>query len=208
VDKRYEVSQMSGIAIKYTDPSQEGEALQKVASEVAAILTAGEEILYIALQNKTAVTLKKDAAVASTNRLIFYRAGMLGRVSFADYQWQDITNVQMKQGFLASNLVVSLASGAIDSLSGLDKEQTKRLYGIAQQMEQEWRERRRIRQMEEDRARAGGIIMAAPQPNTAAPPPQAEDPVAKLGKAKAMLDQGLIDQAEYDTLKARILSSM
>ena len=36
----------------------------------------------------------------------------------------------------------------------------------------------------------------------------AEDPVAKLAKAKQMLDQGLISEAEYDALKAKILGAM
>jgi hypothetical protein len=50
------------------------------------------------------------------------------------------------------------------------------------------------------------VHLGAPAASVAAAP--AEDPVAKLAKAKQMLDQGLISEAEYDTLKAKILSSM
>jgi hypothetical protein len=35
--------------------------------------------------------------------------------------------------------------------------------------------------------------------------PAAEDPVAKLKKAKEMLDLGLITQSDYDALKAKAL---
>jgi membrane protease subunit (stomatin/prohibitin family) len=35
--------------------------------------------------------------------------------------------------------------------------------------------------------------------------PAAEDPVAKLKKAKEMLDLGLITQSDYDALKAKTL---
>ena len=35
--------------------------------------------------------------------------------------------------------------------------------------------------------------------------PPADDPVAKLKKAKEMLDLGLISQADYDALKAKAL---
>jgi hypothetical protein len=35
--------------------------------------------------------------------------------------------------------------------------------------------------------------------------PAADDPVAKLKKAKEMLDLGLITQADYDALKAKAL---
>ena len=44
---------------------------------------------------------------------------------------------------------------------------------------------------------------APPPPEPAAP--AAEDPVAKLAQYKAMLDQGLITQADYDAAKAKAL---
>jgi membrane protease subunit (stomatin/prohibitin family) len=47
---------------------------------------------------------------------------------------------------------------------------------------------------------------AAPAP--AAATPAADDPVAKLEKLKAMLDKGLIAQADYDTAKAEVLRKM
>jgi membrane protease subunit (stomatin/prohibitin family) len=36
--------------------------------------------------------------------------------------------------------------------------------------------------------------------------PAADDPVAKLKKAKEMLDLGLITQADYDAVKAKALN--
>lgn len=48
---------------------------------------------------------------------------------------------------------------------------------------------------------------AAPQP-AAQPQAAAEEPFEKLSKAKKMLDAGLIEQAEYDALKKKILSQM
>ena len=45
----------------------------------------------------------------------------------------------------------------------------------------------------------------APAPAPAAAAPAADDPIAKLTKAKQMLDAGLITQADYDTLKAKVL---
>ena len=38
-----------------------------------------------------------------------------------------------------------------------------------------------------------------------APAAAADDPVAKLKKAKEMLDAGLISQADYDAVKAKAL---
>jgi hypothetical protein len=198
----------SNIPIRHVEPSQDADALQKVARDVSKILTANEEILYIATQNVTAMSIKKDSVVVTSNRIIGFSPGVLGRVSFHDYQWQDVLDVSMKQGFLSTEIVIETASGKHE-VGAIDKEQAKRLYGIAQQMEQEWREKRRIREMEQDRAKSGGIYMG--QPGTA-PGPAAdagvprEDAMTKLARAKAMLDQNLISETEYEALKAKVLA--
>jgi hypothetical protein len=195
----------AAIPIKYIEPDQDVEALQKVAREVAKILTSNEEILFVATQNVTAMSIRKDSVVVTTNRIIGFSPGVLGRVSFRDYQWQDVLDVSMRQGMLSTEITIETAAGR-QEVGSIDKEQAKRLYGIAQQMEQEWREKRRVREMEEARAKAGGVYMGG-LPGMGTPPPaNAEDPVSKLAKAKAMLDQGLISEAEYDTLKAKVLS--
>ncbi len=53
---------------------------------------------------------------------------------------------------------------------------------------------------------ASGMMGVAGMQQPVAPAaPAAEDPVARLKKAKEMLDQGLITQADYDALKAKAL---
>jgi hypothetical protein len=128
-------------------------------------------------------------------------------VDFDDFQWQDVENTKLQQGMLSSELTVNAVDGRTATLENLDKDQAKRLYGICQQLEQEWREKRRVRQMEEERARAGGIQMNMP-PVSAAARGAEDDSVSRLAKARTMLEQGLISEAEYDTLKAKILSQM
>lgn len=194
---------MTDIPIRYAEPGQEKDALQKVAAAVSRILTPNEEILFVAMQNITALNLKKDSVVATSNRLIFYRPSILGRVDFEDFQWQDVRNTRLNQAMLASVFTAETVDGRTAAMEGLDKDQAKRLYGVCQQMEQEWREKRRIREMEEARARAGGVVIGAQSA-----PPAADDPVAKLARAKEMLDKGLISEAEYDSLKAKILTAM
>jgi hypothetical protein len=77
-------------------------------------------------------------------------------------------------------------------------------------MDQEWREKRRVREMEEARARAGGVQIGALPGLLSAPgvAAQQEDPVQRLAKARSMLDQGLISEAEFESLKAKILSGI
>ena len=179
------------------------ESQQAIADEVAKLLTPNESILAVAVQNITAMTIRKDAVVATTNRLIFFRPAVLGRVQFEDVAWQDVRNARIDQGVLSTTFSTDTVDGRTVQMSELDKEQAKRLYATAQQMEQEWREKRRVREMEEARARAGGVVLGSTP--GAAP---VEDPVARLAKAKQMLDQGLISETEYDALKARILNTL
>jgi hypothetical protein len=193
------------IPIRFSDESQQSNRVQSIAAEIAKILTPNEEILYVAMQNPMSLSVRRDSVVATSNRLILFRAQILGQAQFDDFQWQDVSNATIKQGVLSTELQVEAVDGRQAVMGDLDKEQAKRLYSVCQQMEQEWREKRRVRDMEEARARSGGVYLASP---AAVDQPVTDDPVAKLARAKAMLDQGLISEAEYDTLKARILSSM
>lgn len=197
------------VPIRYVEPDQDTDVLQKVARDVAKILTPNEEILYIAVQNAIALSIRKDSVVVTSNRIIGFSPGVLGRVSFHDYLWQDVLNVSMKQGMLSTEITIETAAGRFD-IGAIDKEQAKRLYGFAQQLEQEWREKRRVREMEQDRAKAGGVYMGAlpgvGMPATTTAHATTVDPVEKLAKAKAMLEQGLISEVEYEALKAKVLA--
>lgn len=196
---------MGNPSIRHAEEGQDQDALANIAQEVSAILTPDEEILYIALQGRAAVG-KKDAVVATTHRVMAYRPGMFGKINIKDFQWVDVKDISMSQGWMGGEITITPVAGPAERVSPLDKDQTKRFYGLAQQQEQEWREKRRVNQMEEDRARSGGFYM--PQAQAPVPAPaQAEDPMAKLAKAKAMLEQGLIEQSEYDELKQRILNA-
>lgn len=195
------------IGVQQVDQDQDRDTLARIAGNVRTILTANEDILYVVLQNVTSLSIKKDSVVATSNRLILYRPSLLGRVSFSDFLWEDVKDVTIKEGFLAADLTVELVDGRLETVGGLDKSQVRRLYAIAQQKEQEWREKRRIRDLEEARARSGGFHMPSMPSMPSASSAPAEDPVERLAKAKAMLDQGLISEAEYETLKAKIIAS-
>lgn len=198
----------NAVTIQSSDSSQQRPEVQKVAQDLADILTDGEQILYIALQGMKA-GIRKDAVVATDRRVIFYRPALMGRFNFTDHLWHDVKDAKLNQGMMSSELRVQTTKGGTTLMGNLDKDQARKVYGICQRYEEEWRERRRQRQMEEDRARAGSVVVqsgqSAPAPTAAAP---AEDPVARLAKAKAMLDQGLISQAEYDDLKGKIMSAI
>ena len=212
---------MTHMPIRYGDATQETEQVQTIASEVAPMLMGGEDILYIAVQGATAPTLqalgvgKKQAVVATSQRLLLYQPTLMGTIQFVDVPWLDVKHVHMDQGWLGTGFLAETVDGRQLKVPYLEKEQAKRIYSISQQMEASLREQRRQRELEEIRARVGGtsidVSTAAPiSPNPApvSAAPAADDPVAKLSKAKTMLDSGLISQEEYDSLKAKILSSI
>lgn len=192
--------------IEQIDADQDPSDLASIAGEIATIMTPNETILYVATQNVTALSVKKDSAVATSNRLILYRPSIFGRLIFSDYLWEDVRNVTINEGMLAGELRVESRNGNQDTLGGLDKTQARRLYGIAQQKELEWREKRRQRDLEEARAKAGGVQIGAASSGQGSPA-VTEDPVEKLAKAKAMLDQNLISEQEYEALKAKIIAA-
>ena len=197
------------VPVQQIDPDQDRAMVAKVAEGVRSILTANEEILYVVLQNVTALSVAKDSVVVTNNRLIFYRPSVLGRVDFKDFFWEDVKNVAMKEGMLSAEVTVELIDGQVEQATNLDKSQARRLYAIAQQKELEWREKRRIRDLEESRARSGGIHMNAPGlGQIGGTGGSGEDPVERLARAKAMLEQGLISEAEFEALKARIVGSL
>lgn len=184
-----------------------------IRSQVREILMANEDIVCIAMQDQRAPTVKKAAAIATDHRLILYRPSLVGSFNFWDKRWHDIHEVHIKQGMMFSELSIRTTSGEHIILDKMNKEQARSIYGIAQQQEHQWKEHRRQRQMEEDRAKAGGVTVTNTLVPGAAIPgvpvaqaPAVEDPMAKLSRAKQMLDAGLISQAEYDEVKSRVLA--
>src|SRR6202012_1683143 len=90
---------------------------------------------------------------------------------------------------------------------GLRKEQAQAVYRICQAQDQAWREKRRVRELEEMRARSGGFQVGPGPGAMQGPGGGIPDPVRKLQEAKQMLDARLITDAEYEAIKAKIVSS-
>ena len=95
------------------------------------------------------------------------------------------------------------------SFSGLRKGQARAVYRICQAQEQAWREKRRIRELEELRARSGGIQLGAGGADVNGSRAVSSDsPVLRLAQAKEMFERRLITDSEYESLKARIVGSL
>lgn len=192
---------------KFLNEEQDPEVVERVHSKMSEILTSNEEVQYIAVQKKPVVNVSPDSVLLTTKRLIVFRPRILGGLDFEDHVWRDIANVHLKEGVFTAMVSIETVAGAQITIDYLPKTQARRLYSIAQEMEEKVREERRERELEDKRAAAGGVVVqnATPDGRSAA---AKEDPMQILTKLKGMLDAGLITQNEYDAKKSDILSRM
>ncbi len=201
--------QFDSILNKFVNEEQDPAIVEQVHSKVSQILTDGEDIHYIAVQKKLVMNVSPDCVVLTNKRFIIYKPKLLGRVEFEDYIWRDLQNAHVKEGMRSATLTMETLGGRQFAVDNLPKAQARKLYTLAQGMEERVKEERRLRELEEKRAAAGGITMHTNIPPTTQTQEAIQDsPVQKLKQLKDMLDLGLVSQEEYDKTKASILSRM
>lgn len=193
-----------------TQKSESG--LKKAFSYLDSMLVSGEALQTSTVQRRLfALTHRRALVAATSGRLIGMTRGLIGGFSPVDLRWQDIKTAHIKAGIFGSTLTITaltqpdLASGGAVrgfQFSGLRKAEAQAVYRICQAQEQAWREKRRQRELEEMRAKSGGFQGSFGDSTVAAN----ESPTERLQKAKAMLDQGLITDSEYETIKAKVIS--
>jgi len=205
-----------------TDPDAPAEeaGLDKPLADLRSVLIAGEALEAWAIQRRLFALGHRRVLVAATSgRLILLTRPLLGGFGLVSIRWQDLEEVTLRVGVFAADLGIragkatDLASLAIEGsqrveLKGLRKAQAQAVYRICQGQDQAWREKRRVRELEELRARSGGIQVLAGAPLGAAPPAATgDDAVRRLQEAKRLLDARLITDSEYEAIKAKIVSS-
>ena len=191
--------------------------LERALAQLRSVLIPGETVEASAVQLRLFALLHRRLLIAATSgRLVVLTRKLLGGFDVTTIRWQDLEEVTLRVGMLSADLAVragkatDLASlGASGSqrveFRGLRREQAQAVYRICQSQDQAWREKRRIRELEELRARSGGIqVSSAPLAAGGAPE---GDAVRRLQEAKQMLDARLITDAEYEAIKAKIICS-
>jgi hypothetical protein len=195
------------------------QGLDRPLEDLRSVLIAGEELEAWAIQRRAFALLHRRVLVAATSgRLIIITRPLLGGFALTSVRWQDLEEVTLRVGVLGADLGIragkatDLASlGAQGTqrvqLEGLRKAQAQAVYRICQGQDQAWREKRRVRELEELRARSGGIqVMSGPPLAGAAAAAAGDDAVRRLQEAKRLLDARLITDAEYEAIKAKIVS--
>ncbi len=190
----------------FVQDEQDIGVVQKVHERILQLLTQGEELRYIAVQKKPVINVFPVCVVLTTRRFIIYKPELMGQAQFEDYIWRDLKNVDLKEDVIGSTVTLHTVEGTDLAVGFLPKAQARRVYAIAQEMEEAMLEERRRRDMEEKRAAAGGIYLPGSDLPGAAS--AREDPVEVLKRLKRMLEAGLISQQEYDTKKEEVLLRM
>jgi hypothetical protein len=188
--------------------------------QLRALLVPGETIGAYAVQRRLfALTHRRLIVCATSGRFIALSRGLFGGYVPYDVRWQDLDDASISVGVFGATLTItSLASpdlptqgtaGRTARFEGLRKEQAQQVYTLCQAQEQAWREKRRVRDLDELRAQSGGVNIGGPLTGAAAARVAAGgDPTDRLRKAKEMLDGGLITDAEYETIKARVVDGL
>jgi hypothetical protein len=191
--------------------------VEKPLAELRSVLITGETLDAWAIQRRLfALSHRRLIIAATSGRLIVLTRKLLGGFDVATIRWQDLEEVTLHVGIVSADLALRAgkatdlaslgAQGAqMVQFQGLRKAQAQAVYRICQGQDQAWREKRRVRELEELRARSGGIQVSSGALGQGS---AAEgDAVRRLQEAKQLLDAKLITDAEYEAIKAKIVST-
>ena len=195
--------------------------LGSALATLRGLLTSGETLEAWAVQHRLYALKHRRACIAATSgRFIWLERRLLGGYESADIRWQDLKETRISAGILAADLTLVAQSSSdlnigsevnrVWTFAGLRKDQAQAMYRICQQHDQVWREKRRIRELEELRAKSGGVQIGGGQGGYAgADSAGAEsEPARRLRQAREMLDAKLISDSEFESIKAKIVSGL
>lgn len=180
----------------------------KAHEKLRAAIMDGESIVHFALQRRIVALWSRRHTIAITNsRIITVDRPLFGGFAMKDYQWKDLGDAQLSENvlpqWLGSRLHFTIGDGGFE-IDGISSDDAAKIYKHAQQQEQAWEEKRRVRKLEEMRAAAGGVVMNGG--GAAANDASIGASLDELERTKRLLDTGVISDAEYHEIKAKILS--
>jgi hypothetical protein len=188
-----------------------------------SLLTAGETLEAFAAQHRLfALTHRRACVAATSGRFISLNRRLLGGYDSADIRWQDLKETRISAGILTADLTLVAQSSQdlnigseinrVWTFTGLRKDQAQAMYRICQQHDQVWREKRRVRELEELRAKSGGVQIGAGSYGNAGSGADTaggeSEPTRRLRQAREMLDAKLISDSEYESIKAKIVAGL
>lgn len=119
---------------KILNEDQDPKAIEKITSKLENLLMSNEEVGYIAVQKKPAITVFPDSIVVTNKRIIICKPKNLGlSMEFIDYDWDDIAGTFVKEGLLGSDFTFNTKSDLTLNIDYLPKNQARKLYTFAKE---------------------------------------------------------------------------
>ena len=190
---------------------------RKAIEKLDGTLMKDERIIHKGIDKRPFALFSRRSVFAVTNsRIINLQRGLIGGYTMRDYQWKDLKDAKISENVLP-DICGSTLTFTFSQFPSImvypDFKTASDIYKVAQLQEQAWEEKRRIREMEETRAQAGGISIG----NTATPSPtgstsnndksmSTSDIADELLKIKQLLDKGILSDVEFQEMKSKILS--
>jgi len=119
---------------KILNEDQDPKAIEKITAKLENLLMSNEEVGYIAVQKKPAVTIFPDSIVVTNKRIILCKPKNLGlSMEFIDYDWDDISGSFVKEGILGADFTFTTNSDLTHTVDYLPKNQARKLYTYAKE---------------------------------------------------------------------------
>jgi hypothetical protein len=210
---------------KFLNEEQDPKAIEKVMSKLNDLLMKNEEIGYIAVQKKPAITVLPDSIVVTNKRIIICQPKNLGlSMNFTDYSWDEIESTFVKEGILGSDFSFVTKTAISVTIEYIPKVQARKMYAFAKEQIDVLKgglsstTNSAVEEIETEEVSSFAEIMPSQTPSLSEYSTMdvdkplnelsSDELFEKLQNYKKLLDNGLILQGEYDALKKEILSYM
>ena len=214
---------------KFLNEDQDPKAIEKITSKLNDLLMKNEEVGYIAVQKKPAITVLPDSIVVTNKRIIICQPKNLGlSMNFTDFTWDEIESTFVKENILGSEFSFSTKTQIQVSIDYIPKIQARKIFTFAKEQQDilkngltenvppafETIEEIATEEvtnfaeiipvtatyLENENATTSGDLKFNQLTQ--------DELFEKLQNYKKLLDNGLILQGEYDAYKKEILSLM
>jgi hypothetical protein len=119
---------------KFLNEEQDPKAIEKIASKLSDLLMKNEEIGYIAVQKKPAITVLPDSIVMTNKRIIICQPKNLGlSMNFIDYTWDEIEGTFVKENILGSEFSFTTRTNMEVSIDYIPKIQARKIFTYAKE---------------------------------------------------------------------------
>lgn len=119
---------------KILNEEQDPKAIEKITSKLNDLLMKNEEIGYIAVQKKPAITVFPDSIVVTNKRIIICQPKNMGlSMSFTDFTWDEVENTFMKENILGSEFSFSTKTQIQVTIDYIPKIQARKISTYAKE---------------------------------------------------------------------------